>query len=97
MLRYPFPYVELGSQELQIRLGLLLVLAALALYIELVYGSGVPYRFIYVVIAAAVTLPTHMAASTVVATVVLTGAVYATRSGWNAAAASWQEIGRAHV
>ena len=91
MLRYPFP-AELASQELRIRLGLLLGLAALALYIELVYGSGVPYRFMYVVIAAAVTLPTHMAAPTVVATAVLTGAVYAIRSGWNAAAASWQDL-----
>src|SRR3712207_5057543 len=40
MLRYPFPYVELASQKLRIRIGLLLVIAALALYIELVYGSG---------------------------------------------------------
>jgi two-component system sensor histidine kinase DesK len=91
MLRYPFP-AELASQELRVRLGLLLGLAALAVYIELVYGSGVPYRFMYVVIAAAVTLPTHMAAWTVVATAVLAGAVYAIRSGWNAAAASWQEL-----
>jgi two-component system sensor histidine kinase DesK len=91
MLRYPFP-AELASQELRIRLGLLLGLAALALYIELVYGSGVPYRFMYVVVAAAVTLPTHIAAWTVVTTAVLTGAVYTIRSGWNAAAASWQDL-----
>ena len=91
MLRYPFP-AELAFQELRMRLGLLLGLAALALYIELVYGSGVPYRFMYVVIAAAVTLPTHMAAWAVVATAVLAGAVYAIRSGWNAAAASWQDL-----
>src|SRR3712207_7312953 len=67
MLRYPFPYGELASQELRIRIGLLLVLAALALYIELVYGSGVPYRFMYVVIAAAVALPTRHAAWVVAA------------------------------
>jgi two-component system sensor histidine kinase DesK len=91
MLRYPFP-AELASQELRIRLGLLLGLAALALYIELVYGSGVPYRFMYVVIAGAVTLPTHMAAWAVVATAPLTGAVFVIRSGWNAAAASWQDL-----
>src|SRR3712207_802621 len=34
MLRYPFP-AELASQDLRIRLGLLLGLATLALYIEL--------------------------------------------------------------
>ncbi len=91
MLRYPFP-AELASRELWVRLGLLLGLAALALYIELVYGSGVPYRFMYVVIAAAVTLPTHIAAWTVIATAVLAGAVYAIRSGWNVAIASWQDL-----
>jgi hypothetical protein len=62
MLRYPFPAVELAPQELWIRIVLLLVLAALALYVELMYGSGVPYRFMYVVIAGAVTLPTRHAA-----------------------------------
>jgi two-component system sensor histidine kinase DesK len=87
MLRYPFPYGELASQELRIRIGLLLVLAALALYIELVYGSGVPYRFMYVVVAAAVTLPTRKAAVTVVA-----GAVYAIQAGWDAFATSWGDI-----
>ena len=91
MLRYPFP-TELTFQELRIRLGLLLGLATLALYIELAYGSGVPYRFMYVVIAAAVALPTHMAAWTVAATAVLASAVYAIRAGWNAAATSWQHL-----
>jgi two-component system, NarL family, sensor histidine kinase DesK len=92
MLRYPFPYVELGSQELRIRLGLLLVLATLALYVELVYGSGVPYRFMYVVIAAAVTLPTREAAWAVVAITVCVGAFYALRLGWEAAATSWGDV-----
>ena len=92
MLRYPFPYVELASQELRIRIGLLLVLAALALYVELVYGSGVPYRFMYVVIAAAVTLPTRKAAWAVVAVTVCVGAFYATRWGWEAAATSWGDV-----
>ena len=92
MLRYPFPYVELASQELRIRIGLLLVLAALALYVELVYGSGVPYRFMYVVIAAAVTLPTREAAWAVVAVTVGVGAFYASRLGWEAAATSWGDV-----
>ena len=70
MLRYPFPAAELASQELRSRIGLLLVLTALALYVELAYGSGVPYRFMYVVLAAAVTLPTRYAAWTIVAVTV---------------------------
>src|SRR5215203_5797429 len=92
MLRYPFPYVELASQELRIRIGLLLVLAALALYVELVYGSGVPYRFMYVVIAAAVTLSRGGAAWAVVAVTVGGGAFYASRLGWEAAATSWGDV-----
>jgi two-component system sensor histidine kinase DesK len=92
MLRYPFPYVELTSQELRIRIGLLLVLTALALYIELMYGSGVPYRFMYVVVAAAVTLPTREAAWAVVAVTVCVGASYAIRLGWEAATTSWGDI-----
>ncbi|MDQ4024726.1 MAG: sensor histidine kinase [Actinomycetota bacterium] len=92
MLRYPFPAVELAPQELWIRIGLLLVLAALALYVELVYGSGVPYRFMYVVVAAAVTLPTRKAVWTVVAITVFTGAVYAVQAGWDAFATSWGDI-----
>src|SRR5919107_6380321 len=92
MLRYPFPYVELAFQELRIRIGLLLVLAALALYVELVYGSGVPYRFLYVVIAAAVTLPTREAAWAVVAVTVGVGVFFASRLGWEAAATSWGDV-----
>ncbi len=92
MLRYPFPYGELASQELRIRIGLLLVLAALALYIELVYGSGVPYRFMYVVIAGAVALPTRHAAWMVAAVTVVAGAVYTVQAGWSAFATSWGDI-----
>src|SRR4028118_2415754 len=57
MLRYPFPTSGLTPRELRVRIGLLLTMAVLALYVERAYGSGVPYRFMYVVIAAAVTLP----------------------------------------
>src|SRR5829696_4321719 len=89
MLRYPFPAAELAPQRLRIRIGLLLVLAILALYVELVYGGGVPYRFMYVVIAAAVTLPTRYAAWTIVAITVAVGWIYVVRSGWDTVAASW--------
>lgn len=92
MLRYPFPAAGLTHRELRVRIVLLLALAVLALYVELVYGSSVPYRLMYVVIAAAVILPTREAAWTVVAITVVAGAVYASRSGWDAAATSWQDI-----
>jgi two-component system sensor histidine kinase DesK len=90
MLRYPFP----GSapRRLRIRIGLLLVLAILALYVELVYGGGVPYRFMYVVIAAAVTLPTRYAAWTILAVTVAVGWIYVVRSGWDTVATSWENI-----
>ena len=92
MLRYPFPAAELSPRELRIRIGLLLSLAALAMYVELVYGSGVPYRFMYVVVAAAVTLPTRYAAWTIVAVTVAVFGIYAVRSGWDVVAASWGDV-----
>ncbi len=92
MLRYPFPAAELAPQKLRIRIGLLLVLATLALYLQLVYASGVPYRFMYVVIAAAVTLPTRYAAWTIVAVTVAVGWIYVVRSGWDTVATSWEYI-----
>jgi two-component system sensor histidine kinase DesK len=97
MLRYPFPTADLTPRELWVRIGLLLVISILALYIELlyvglVYGSGIPYRFMYVVIAAAVTLPTRKAAWMVVATTIVAGVVYAVQVGWDVFATSWQEI-----
>jgi len=97
MLRYPFPTSDLTARELRVRIGLLLVMSVLALYVELlyvdlVYESGVPYRFVYVVIAAAVTLPTRKAAWMVAAVTVVAGVVYGVQVGWNAFATSWQEI-----
>ena len=92
MLRYPFSTSGLAPRERRVRIGLLLAMAVLALYIELAYGSDVPYRFAYVVIAAAVTLPTCKAALMVAATTVVAGAVYAVQAGWDAFATSWQEI-----
>ena len=92
MLRYPFPTAGLTPRELRVRIGLLLAMAVFALYIELAFGSGAPYRFMYVVIAAAVTLPTSKAAWMVAATTVVTGVVYAVQTGWDAFLTSWQEI-----
>jgi two-component system sensor histidine kinase DesK len=97
MLQYPFPVADLTPRELRVRLGLLLVMSVLALYVELlyvdlVYGSGVPYRFVYVVIAAAVTLPTRKAAWTVAVITVVAGLVYAVQVGWEVFATSWQEL-----
>ena len=92
MLRYPFPAAELAPQECRGRIGLLLVLAALALYVELAYGSGVPYRFMYVVVAAAVTLPTRQAAWMVATVTVIAGAIYAVQAGWDEFATSWGDL-----
>jgi two-component system, NarL family, sensor histidine kinase DesK len=92
MLRYPFPAAELAPRRLRIRIGLLLVLAILALYVELAYGGGVPYRFMYVVIAAAVTLPTRYAAWAIVAVTVAVGWIYVIRSGWETVATSWGDL-----
>jgi two-component system sensor histidine kinase DesK len=44
----------------------------------------------FVVIAAAVTLPTIPAVSTVIALIVLTSVLYALRSGWDTLASSWE-------
>jgi two-component system sensor histidine kinase DesK len=46
----------------------------------------------YVVIAAAVTLPTRKAAWMVAATTVVAGVVYTLQTGWDAFVTSWQEI-----
>ncbi len=92
MLRYPFPTAGLTPRELRVRIGLLLAMAVLALYIELAYGRGIPYRFMYVVIAAAVTLPTRKAAWMVSATTVVVGVVYAVQVGWDTLATAWTNI-----
>lgn len=89
MLRYPFPAAPLSRRELWVRVGLLAILAALALIVELAYGSGVPYRFMYVVVAAAVVLPTRYAVGAILAVLVAVGAVYTLRSGWDANPESW--------
>ena len=90
VLRYPFRANRLSPPERRVSIALLAVLAALALFLEIAYGSGVPYRFMFVVIAAAVTLPTLPAAATAVAVVALTGGIYALRSGWEALASNWE-------
>jgi two-component system sensor histidine kinase DesK len=90
MLSYPFRDAELTPSERRIQLGLLVTLVALALYLELAYGSGIPYHFMFVVIAAAVTLPAFHAAWTVVAVTLVVIGIYAIRSGWDAVAATWE-------
>ena len=90
VLRYPFRANRLSPPERRVRVALLAALAALALYLELAYGSGVPYRFMFVVIAAAVTFPTLPAAATVAAVVALTGEIHALRSGWEALVSNWE-------
>jgi len=90
VLRYPFRGGELSPPERRVQVALLAALAALALCLELAYGSGVPYHFMFVVIAAAVTLPTRHATWTIVAIIALTSSIYALRSGWDALSSSWE-------
>lgn len=90
VLRYPFRSGEMSPSERRFYVALLLVLAALALCLEVAFGSGIPYQFMFVVIAAAVTLPTIPAVSTVIALIVLTSVIYALRSGWDTLASSWE-------
>ena len=89
VLRYPF-HVELSPPEGRVHVALLATLAALALYLEVAFGSGIPYQFMFVVIAAAVTLPTLPAASAIVAIMALTSGIYALRSGWDALSSTWE-------
>jgi two-component system, NarL family, sensor histidine kinase DesK len=90
MLRYPFRGGELSPSERRVHVALLATLAVLALCLEFAYGNGIPYHFMFVVIAAAVTLPTRHAVWTVVAIMVLTSGIYALRSGWDALVSSWE-------
>jgi two-component system sensor histidine kinase DesK len=89
VLRYPFRG-ELSPPERRVHVALLVTLAALALYLEVAFGSGIPYQFMFVVIAAAVTLPTLPAASAVVTIMALTSGIYALRSGWDALSSTWE-------
>ena len=90
MLRYRFGGPRSSLPGHRVKIGLLVALAALALYLELAYGGGIPYYFMFVVIAAAVTLPTRLAAWTVVTIVLLVGGIHALRSGLGTVAATWQ-------
>jgi two-component system sensor histidine kinase DesK len=89
VLRYPFRG-ELSPPERRVHVALLVTLAALALYLEVAFSSGIPYQFMFVVIAAAVTLPTLPAASAVVTIMALTSGIYALRSGWDALSSTWE-------
>jgi two-component system, NarL family, sensor histidine kinase DesK len=90
MLRYPFRSGESSPRERRLQVALLATLTALALCLEVAYGTGIPYHFMFVVIAAAVTLPTRHAAWTVVTIMALTSGIYALRSGWDALLSSWE-------
>ena len=94
VLRHPFRGGELSASERRVRTLLLMTLAALALFLALVYGDvmprGVPYHLMFVVIAAAVALPAPRAAMAVAAVVALAGGIYAFRSGWAALASGWE-------
>lgn len=89
MLRYPFRGA-VGLTPSEPRIWLLMILAALTLYLELAFGTGIPYHFMFVAIAAAVTLPTRHAVWTVLATTVVAGGIYALRSGWGALGSTWE-------
>jgi two-component system, NarL family, sensor histidine kinase DesK len=90
MLRYPFRSGESSPRERRVQVALLATLTALALCLEVAYGTGIPYHFMFVVIAAAVTLPTRHAAWTVLTIMALTSGIYALRSGWAALLSSWE-------
>jgi two-component system, NarL family, sensor histidine kinase DesK len=94
VLRYPFRGEVASPGERAIKNALLAILTALALWLALAYGDamprGVPYHFMFVVIAAAVVLPAPRAAWAVAAVAALAGAIYALRSGWAALASGWE-------
>ena len=92
MLRYPCPDPGLTLRELRAPLGLIAVLAILALYVEIAYGHGIPWRFMYVVAACAVTLPVRHAAWAVLSSVTLAITFYGVRSGWGTVAANWVDL-----
>lgn len=92
MVRYACPDPVLTPREFKVRLGLLVVLAILTLYVEIVYGSGIPYRFMYILVAGAVTLPTRYAVWTVLASSAAAISFYGVRSGWGTVAANWTSL-----
>jgi two-component system sensor histidine kinase DesK len=92
MVRYPCPDVGLTPPGLRVRLGLIAVLTVLALYVETAYGYGIPWRFMYVVAACAVTLPVRYAVWAVLTSTILAVAFYGLRSGWGTVAAHWVNL-----
>jgi two-component system, NarL family, sensor histidine kinase DesK len=92
MLRYPCPDPGLTLRELRVRLGLITVLTIFALCVEIVYGHGIPWRFMYVVVACAVTLPVRFAAWAVLFSTMLVIAFYGVRSGWGTVADNWVSL-----
>lgn len=90
MLAYPFRGKESSASGRRTRIALLAALAALALYLELGYGSGIPYHFMFVVLAAAVTLPTLHAAGAVLATTLAVSGLYVLRAGLETLVPTWE-------
>lgn len=75
MLRNPFRGTGPSPVEQQLQLGLLVALAALALYFNLVYGPGLSWIFIYVHFAAAAILPTRRAIPAIILIALMVGAI----------------------
>ena len=92
MLRYPCPDPGLTLRDLRACLGLIAVLTVFALYVETVYGHGIPWRFMYVVVACAVTLPVRHAGWAVLFSALLAIAFYGARSGWGTVADNWVSL-----
>ena len=92
MVRYACPDPVLTLRQLRVRFGLLAILAVLTLYVEIVYGSGIPYRFMYVLVAGAVTLPARYAVWAVLASSTAAISFYGVRSGWGTVAANWTSL-----
>ena len=92
MVRYSCPDTGLALRELRTRFVFLTVLLALALYVEIVYGFGIPWRFMYPVVAAAVTLPTRYAVWATLSISAFAVSFYGVRSGWEEVAANWTNL-----
>lgn len=92
MLRYPFPKADLYARELRVRVFLLTALAVMALYVEVAYASGPPWRFMYVIVAAGVVLPTRKALWAVAGATVFAGAFAVVRYGWSDAVMGWASL-----
>jgi two-component system sensor histidine kinase DesK len=83
MLRNPFRATEPTLAERQFEIGLLIALAALATYFDLVYDPSVSWLFIYVLFAAGVTLPTRDAVIAIALITIVAGTINAATGRWS--------------